>query len=291
MNNPQTITPETVNPTKPAAACPNCGTEILPAYNYCPSCGQDTNPKLISVGAIAKDVTENYFTVDSKILRSLTPLLFKPGFLTEEFMRGRRARYILPFRMYLTVSLLAFLVLAINKPSRTIYQTEEITAEELEEIKSELVVPGTNHGATAGEAEIAEAFWDTFFNSTLPKLFFVMVPFYALILAALYRKPRRYYVEHVIFSLHFHSFAFIVLLLYLLVSSFLLARQVFINQLLSTALLVFTLVYLFIALKRVYRQSYGKTTLKFGLLLGSYTVTFLICLFVALFFFYQNFSA
>ncbi len=134
-------------------------------------------------------------------------------------------------------------------------------------------------GATITEAQEAantEAFWDNFFNSYLPKLFFLLVPFYTLILYALYHRTRSYYVEHQIFSLHFHSFVFVALLFYLLVSYYLLAQYVLLNQLLVSLLLLGVLVYLFLALKRVHQQNFWRTGVKFALMIGSYAISFLV---------------
>lgn len=248
-------------------------------YAYCPDCGQATENKIVSFASIARDFLEDYFSFDSKVFRSLRPLLFRPGFLTQEYINGRRARYIPPLRMYLTISLLTFLLLATNKPSLTTYQigSEAITAEELEEIKKDMRNPEGNVTITeAQEAAITEVFWDIFFNSYLPKLFFLLVPFYALILYVLYRRTRRYYVEHLIFSLHFHSFVFVALLFYLLVSSYLSAQYVWLNQLLVSLLLLGTLVYLFLALKRVHQQTFSRTAIKFALMIGSYAISFLL---------------
>lgn len=276
-------TEETLLPQIPSPVCSNCGEALQPRFAYCPACGQQTGRQIVPFASLARDFVEDYFSFDSKIIRSLYPLLLQPGFLTAEFLRGRRARYIQPLRMYLTISLLAFLLLAVNRPSLTRYHagTDEITAEELEEIKREMAAPGSP-GRPDAEDGPAGAFWDNFFNSVLPKLFFVMVPLAAVILYALYRKTSRYYMEHLIFSLHFHSFVFVLLSGYLLVSSYLLSGRAVVNQVLLTALLAAVLAYLFVALKRVHGQSTGKTLLKFGVLAGSYTVAFLISLMAAL---------
>ncbi|MBD0255355.1 MAG: DUF3667 domain-containing protein [Cytophagales bacterium] len=277
-------TEETHSPQAHSAACSNCGEILQPRFAYCPVCGQPTGRPIVPFVSLAKDFVEDYFSFDSKIFRSLYPLLLRPGFLTVEFLRGRRARYIPPLRMYLTISLLAFLLLAVNKPSLTRYHTGagEITAEELAELQRELAVaPGTPDRVEV-EDVLAEAFWDNFFNSLLPKLFFVMVPLAAVILFALYRKTSRYYMEHLIFSLHFHSFVFVLLSGYLLVSSYLLSGKVLVNRVLLTTLLAAVLAYLLAALRRVHRQPGGKTLLKFSVLVGSYTVAFLASLMAVL---------
>jgi hypothetical protein len=264
--------------------CSNCNENLQPGFAYCPACGQKTGRVVVPFRSLAKDFAEDYFSFDSKILRSLLPLLLRPGFLTIQFLQGRRARYIPPLRMYLTISLLAFLLLAVNKPSHTTYHsgTDQITAEELEEIKKELA--GSPGGTASPEMEdiLAEAFWDNFFNSVVPKLFFVMVPLAALILYALYRKTSRYYIEHLIFSLHFHSFVFVLLSVYLLMSSYLFSGKAMLNSILLGLMLTTVLVYLFAALKRVHDQSLSKTLLKFGVMAGSYTVAFVVSLMTAL---------
>ncbi len=280
--------PETQPVDSHSPGCTNCGTDLQPTFVFCPACGQSTEPKVESFGAVAKDFLEDYFSFDSKVFRSLLPLIVNPGFLTNEYIQGRRVRYIPPLRMYVTISLLAFLMLAINKPGRTQFQSDstEISSSELAEIQKDIAEsyaqPSTNEVIT-----VEDAFWDTFFDSTLPKLFFVMVPLYGLIQALLYRRQKRYYMEHLIFSLHFHSFVFVVLLLYMLVSSYLSAGHASFNRVLMTTLSGGILAYLFFALKRVYGQNYGKTTVKFALLLASYTATFVVFSLMAVFAYYS----
>jgi hypothetical protein len=277
-------TEETDPPQPPSPACSNCGETLQPRFAYCPACGQQTGRRIVPFATLAKEFVEDYFSFDSKILRSLYPLLLRPGFLTNEFLRGRRARYIPPLRMYLTISLLAFLLLAVNKPSLTRYHAGagEITAEELAEIQRELATAPGGPARADVEDVLAEAFWDNFFTSVLPKLFFVMVPLAAVILFALYRKTSRYYMEHLIFSLHFHSFVFVLLSAYLLVSSYLLSGRVLVNRVLLTAMITAVLAYLLAALRRVHGQPTGKTLFKFSVLVGSYTVAFLVSLMAAL---------
>ncbi|MCU0352632.1 MAG: DUF3667 domain-containing protein [Cytophagales bacterium] len=266
--------------------CANCNAALQPKFAYCPACGQSTEPKLASFGEVTKDFLEDYFSFDSKVFRSLVPLLLRPGFLTDEYIRGRRVRYIPPLRMYLTISLLAFLMLAVNKPSRTQYRVADgnISSRELAEIQRDLE---TNRTASDDDFLIGDAFWDNFFDSTLPKLFFVMVPLYALIQVLLYHRQKRFYMEHLTFSLHFHSFVFVVLLLYMLVSSYLSAGMAGFNRVLMSVLSVWVLGYLFFALKKVYGQNYLRTGLKFGLLVASYTATFVVFSLVALFAYYS----
>jgi hypothetical protein len=94
--------------------CLNCNHAFEHEENYCPSCGQFNSDTKVSFGVLLDDFAKDYFTFDSKLFRSLFPLLFKPGFLTKEYAKGRRMHYIPPLRMYLFVSFIFFLF---NTPS------------------------------------------------------------------------------------------------------------------------------------------------------------------------------
>lgn len=88
--------------------CPNCGT--LLHGQYCWQCGQRSRVRLITLWELMRDAVGDLFELDSRLWRSLKPLLFRPGLLTSDYLAGRRARYMPPFRMYLVLSIIFFLV-------------------------------------------------------------------------------------------------------------------------------------------------------------------------------------
>ncbi|MBD3276406.1 MAG: DUF3667 domain-containing protein [Candidatus Marinimicrobia bacterium] len=91
---------------QPINNCSNCGTELQ--GEYCHECGQSAREYKTSVKQIIRDFFATYFTVDSKLFRSIIPLLFKPGFLVNKYLAGKRVRFIRPLRMYLFSSLIFF---------------------------------------------------------------------------------------------------------------------------------------------------------------------------------------
>lgn len=101
-----------------------------------------------------------------------------------------------------------------------------------------------------------------------PKAAFVALPLFALLLKLLYIRRRRMYVEHFVFALHFHAFAFLVATAMLLVP----------GGGVSGLLWLWLVGYLWWAMRRVYRQGWVRTTLKFSVLTGVYFVllTFVI---------------
>ena len=94
-------------------ACQNCGGDL--DGQYCAGCGQRARVRVITMWELTRDLVGDVFELDSRLWRSIRPLLFHPGYLTEEYLRGRRVRYIPPFRMYLVLSLLFFFVAALDQ--------------------------------------------------------------------------------------------------------------------------------------------------------------------------------
>ncbi|WKN42912.1 DUF3667 domain-containing protein [Tunicatimonas pelagia] len=98
--------------------CLNCGLTLNTVYHYCPRCGQENNNQTdVSFGTFVKEFFSNYFSFDTRIGRSIRPLFFKPGFLTNRFNEGKRVEYIHPLRMYLVVSLSFFFLVTLSSNS------------------------------------------------------------------------------------------------------------------------------------------------------------------------------
>lgn len=104
--------------------CNNCGTRLLGPY--CHACGQPTKHFIRHIPSVLKDLMEGLFNIDSRILRTLGTLMFRPGRLTMEYIAGRRARYTAPLQLYLIVSVLLFVSLSwITKVSNDLVLTTE----------------------------------------------------------------------------------------------------------------------------------------------------------------------
>lgn len=90
----------------PPRACQNCGEPLL--GEHCYFCGQPTKGLVRHFGSIIGDFLDSVFELDSRTLRTLAPLLFKPGYLSNEYFAGRRIRYVSPVRLFVFMSLVAF---------------------------------------------------------------------------------------------------------------------------------------------------------------------------------------
>lgn len=95
--------------------------------NFCPACGQNTRDYRKGLGLVAREVVQETFDVDGKILRSLGMLLGRPGALSLAFSQNRRASFITPLRLYLFTSLLFFFTLSINWDGAVTQDTTVVT--------------------------------------------------------------------------------------------------------------------------------------------------------------------
>src|SRR5205823_1638092 len=94
---------ETPSPTH----CENCGAQLH--GHYCAICGQAAVDYHRSFRHVIIDVLDSFLNWDSKFVRSIGLLLWRPGWLTNQFLEGRRVRFVHPLRLYLLVSIVFFL--------------------------------------------------------------------------------------------------------------------------------------------------------------------------------------
>jgi len=111
---------EKPKPHHPPGPCLNCGTYLGRDDYFCPHCGQKQLEKEdLSFQHIIGESFFDYFHFDSKFFRTLFPLMYKPGFLTQEFMKGKRKSYVEPFRLFLVISVIYFLLLPLGRDAES----------------------------------------------------------------------------------------------------------------------------------------------------------------------------
>lgn len=109
--------------------CLNCGLELDKKYNHCPQCGQENTDNKVSLMTLLGDTVLNYFSFDILFGRSLLPFLFKPGYLVNEFLEGRRVNHIHPVRLYLIVNFFFFLIFVRTVDLQTVEKELALTEE------------------------------------------------------------------------------------------------------------------------------------------------------------------
>ncbi len=122
--------------------CEDCGAELH--GRYCSVCGQVAVDYHRSFRYVVADVAESFFNWDSKFTRTIGLLLLSPGWLTNQFVSGRRTRYLHPLRVYLLVSILFFLCVRFIPMKEISTSSGKMTPEkraELEEVMSDPAIP------------------------------------------------------------------------------------------------------------------------------------------------------
>ncbi len=241
--------------------------------NFCPQCGQENHHLRITVGRLLVEVAKENLTVDTKAIRSIVPLTIRPGFLTLEFIRGKRASYNRPLRLYLFVSFVYFILTA-NVPGR---DTADIAIENSDNLASPLSVSisQTPDSTTANtdDSDIFEfqsneyldanfpeavaalrttegrgAFTTTLLDS-VPIFLFLLIPLLGFWVYLLFYNKRYYYVDSFVFALHCQAAIFmgsIVVILF---------RLVWPSEWISILMFFLLFVYFVVAAKRVYDVS------------------------------------
>ena len=288
------------------ALCANCGATVT--GHFCSNCGQKNEHPVHSLVHFLHEATEDLTHADSRVWRTIGAVLFRPGFLTTEFLAGRRVRYLPPIRLYLVVSLLFFLFLALTphheptpaeraqiaqrahgreyvvvgepniKSPAERHQHALTTCAKTDAKMNAEVGPGlvqsaakvlVHKGCLSLVEDNGHALSETFMHS-LPRALFITLPIMAALMKLLYRRPSRYYVEHLLFLLHNYSFAFLCAAAFVLLG--LTIDSDSIMDPLGCVLFFYACYYFFAALRRVYPESRLRTALKFTALSFSYLI-------------------
>lgn len=264
-------------------ACANCGTQL--ADRYCAHCGQDGHATL-SIRHFAGEFLEGIFHFDSTFWRTVRPLLFRPGLITLEYLSGKRKSYAPPLRSYLVVSLLYFAIASVVSTSqaRVVDPTgQEIEAQDCVAIAADAtwlrkLVEDVQASCERALKDQGHAFSNAM-RATLPKVMFAVLPLVALVQYALGRRQRPWYVENLIFVLHFQSFYFLAGTLGLLLVAgiaglFKLAGWPIagLEGLVDLVLYTWSAGYLFVANRRVYGNGVLMAGFKVAMIAVAYTV-------------------
>ena len=222
-----------------ASGCLNCGEPLT--GHFCSKCGQRDVPPYPTVRELASEAVQEFSGWDGRFLTSVRVLVTRPGILTLEFLQGRRARYLSPLRLYLFASV-AYFVVAAAAPNTRVAGREEgvlkvhVTEDSLKQSRPERVAEAART-AVEDPDKLTTAQRDSALKDiqkapalmrpvlrellvdskgfkqkivqTMPKLLFVLLPIFALIVSMFYRKRR--YPEHLYFAIHLHTFMFVAL--------------------------------------------------------------------------------
>jgi len=240
--------------------CPECNTALV--CRYCHECGEKPpDPHDLTLKHFFHHGLHELTHVDSKIFRTLRMLIGSPGVLTADYLAGRKQRSVLPLRLFLVVFALNFFLY--TRPGVALYDMSFVLHAspngKILEDKFEHTAEKRHTTKDALFEQLNEHWQHNVSFFQLGDVFF-----FAVCLAIVNR--RRYFVEHLIFSLHVLSFSFLlgsVAWLYYWRYGF---RQNVVLIIISLALMV---LYLWKAIPKVYGTTSGGALLRaFFLILG-----------------------
>jgi len=277
--------------------CPNCDKEFEEEFEFCPHCGQKNNFQPIKFKHFISDYLFAQFKFDSKLLITLKSLLFKPAFLTKEYLKGRQTKYIPPVRLYFFVSLLYFFVFSFTLPSTKDFannNSDNIEADSSKSSISEIEIgyDGIRLNYSSKDEETKDTTLNAFesfirskaslmetkvgvskFMDNIKKYIstgmFLLLPFVALIFTSIFFR-KKYYIENLLFVIHLQSVIFIIATLFNLFEFIYSSSWVFLVEVIILASTTFLWV------KNFYNLSNKRTFWKLILFYFGYSILFII---------------
>jgi uncharacterized protein DUF3667 len=330
----------------PLTHCENCGAELQ--GHWCAQCGQPAIEYRRSFRYVVADLLNEFLNWDSKFFTTIALLILKPWRLTNEFLAGKRVRYVNPLRLYLLASILFFF--AVNYGTKGIhFDPSKLDAKDRAELESELKdadlppqarekleallrdsspspapSPLTNEpspppealspatkpnlapsqaGPTAtehkkeygkinerpfvvfddaksttpferwiearakekmGEHGTKMGLFITTLFSNLPYMMLCCIPLFAFVLKVLYIRRRLFYIDHLIYALHIHTFFYAGIMLIVLATIGLnrFAAGPIAGWLIALLWIAFVM-QIFLSIRYVYRQGWFFSIFKF----------------------------
>ena len=341
--------------------CENCDAPL--SGRYCSQCGQPAIDYRRSFRHVIIDILDSFLNWDSKFFATIALLIVRPWQLTNEFIRGKRVRYLHPLRLYLLASILFFFAVNHWAKSWHLDTNQKTSPEARAAIETQLKRPDLPPAARAAlekaleennpapeesaspqesaspkeeseksspseqradrskkakrhenslvqfgpekpsnnferwlEGRAKEKMGEHGTNAQLfflsmisnfPYMMLCSIPLFALILKILYIRNGIFYIDHLIYALHIHTFAYVATMSIILmtVGLFHVVPGTLAGWTVGLLWFLFFL-QVFLSIRRVYRQGWIKSFIKFCLggvvylvvLLLGFFATFLITL-------------
>jgi hypothetical protein len=230
-----------IDSQRAADTCTNCGAAL--AGEFCHACGQkrfvESDRRL---GHLLHQFVASVTDLDGRVWRTIRALLFAPGLLSREYFAGRRARWLSPVSLFLTISVVYFLA-PIRGGDLTLQFNQQVSPEvrslalgpdetltdsqlaasgqahtaftspwvERRVRKRDAAVLAASNGAAGYSFRDYRLAYDAKADDVSKPLVVLHVPAAALALMLLFAGQRRYFAEHFVFALHYFTFWIVAL--------------------------------------------------------------------------------
>jgi hypothetical protein len=190
--------------------CRNCGAQTV--GRYCHECGQDV---LAGTGQpvfkIIGQTLGTIFALEGKTPRTLAYLIIRPGFLSEEYKAGRINKYVHPVTLFWMSTLIFFALLVSQIDLGNLQKVTTSDPADKGMVFTFSLGDSTKNYSTNDENTRQKtlefvSLIANYFTKFAPYAGLLLVPVFALLLASFFWRKKFYYVYHLIFALHLHTF-------------------------------------------------------------------------------------
>ncbi|MTH15466.1 DUF3667 domain-containing protein [Flavobacterium sp. LC2016-01] len=252
------------SPIRKDKTCLNCRHVV--EQKFCPNCGQENTDTRKTFHHLFIHFFEDLTHYENAFWKTIKNLLLKPATLTKEYLSGKRLSYLAPVRLYIFISFVTFLLIALfpnNVTENLTKDDKEITSnfenankkekgwkeksyiksktldksyfqlktmkeidsiqkygkedEKLSDFQYWIYEKATHVTEKNTKKEIIEKFIESFIHN-IPKILFIIMPFFAFFLWIFHGKKRWYYFDHGIFTLHYFSFLLLIFLVLFIIN-------------------------------------------------------------------------
>lgn len=244
--------------------CASCGTKLK--GEYCRKCGEKriVPERDFSVAKFLTQTVGHIVHFDSKLLRTCWLLFSKPGFLTAEWIAGRRVRYMKPWQLFVVAGLLFYFFLP-TVPAHFSNSRDFIIGFEkrnlvMNTFQYDLGTVLTEKAAARNiEASVLETEIDKAAAQKSKTWLFLIIPFWGAYIYLLLRSKIPWLVPHLVFAMHGLTF---YILSDLLIHTFTNILGITLHGKYILLTLLFTIFpYLILATRQVYGRAWGRTIL------------------------------
>jgi len=231
-------------------SCLNCGHELH--GEYCSHCGQPAHEgREPTLKHFLHDAVHEFLHVDGKLGRTVKALVLKPGHLTTEYWAGRIAQYLRPIRMFLVVVAINILLVhsAVGPADFHVSVDRNAAGDRNVGINQDLGEMSHAPGFQPVPEEERKEFFDKFAKA-YSAIRYSSVLLFAAGSWLLYRRAQPFFVNHLVFGLHYYSVWY------------LLAMVGSLDRYIARVMLGASFVFLVLSIRRVYRPGWVQLTLK-----------------------------
>lgn len=288
-------------------SCLNCDHHLDISDGFCSYCGQKNSSKPLNLKELLVEFFSGLISYDSRFRKTISALVFHPGKLSEEYIQGKRIKYVNPFRFFISTAIVFFLAISwINRDDLKELETtiEDVRSEDDENFNHDFdfeenspafkignfikANPRTDYTEAVDSLGIEKTMMNQlkfnflfgyarlkenpidFLNFLLPKLpffLFFFIPIFTIFSSLFYIRRKIPYTHHLIFNYNQQT-VYLILLFLAIILSF---------ESLWFWLLLY-LFYLYKSMRKFYKQSRIKTIFKQFIIINFYLISALLVL-------------